>query len=97
MNKEISNEFSKVVNNTLKSSNISPSDISAIRGLYGQTISHKITSKGNSSIQLGCPTTLSGGKQVTPLMSQILDKLILIMAGQGAPLAPLFHDFLFKL
>ena len=86
-------DISGTLTGTLKSSNISPSDISAI-GMHGQTISHKITSKGNSSIQLGCPTTLSRKTSISVVSD--FRQTDINNGGQGAPLAPLFHDFLFQ-
>ena len=62
--------------------------------MHGQTISHKITSKGNSSIQLGCPTTLSRKTSISDVSD--FRQTDINNGGQGAPLAPLFHDFLFQ-
>ena len=62
--------------------------------MHGQTISHKITSKGNSSIQLGCPITLSRKTSISVVSD--FRQTDINNGGQGAPLAPLFHDFLFQ-
>ena len=93
LNIDIANEFASIVNEILLKENISSTDIKAI-GMHGQTISHLKENNQNISIQLGSPKILSKKtniKVISDFRQHDIDN-----GGEGAPLAPLFHDYFFK-
>lgn len=71
-----------------------PQTISAI-GCHGQTIKHAPKAEPPYSIQLGSAFLLAS-KTGLPVVSQFRQTDI-VLAGQGAPLAPPFHQSLFEL
>ena len=90
---ELSNEYGKIVNRVLAKEKINPKDVIAI-GMHGQTISHLKHKGRNISIQIGCPKTLSKETQIK-VISNFRNHDI-ENGGEGAPLAPLFHNYIFK-
>ena len=93
LNKKLSQKYAKIINNILSKEGINSSEITAI-GMHGQTISHGKIKNKNFSIQLGCPNTLSietNIKVVSNFRQDDIDN-----EGQGAPLAPLYHKFIFN-
>ena len=90
----LAREFATAVTKLLKASDIKKSAIIAI-GSHGQTILHNIDTISSMSYtwQLGCPHTLSvltGIKVVADFRSRDV-----ALGGNGAPLAPLYHQELF--
>ena len=93
INTNLSNEYSKIINRVLKKENIQAEDIEAI-GMHGQTISHLKYDNKNISIQLGSPNVFAKNtmiKVVSDFRNHDIEN-----GGEGAPLAPLFHDYVFK-
>ena len=93
INTNLSNEYSKIINRVLKKENIQAEDIEAI-GMHGQTISHLKYDNKNISIQLGSPNVFAKNtmiKVVSDFRNHDIEN-----GGEGAPLAPLFHDYIFK-
>lgn len=93
INTNLSNEYSKIINRVLKKENIKAEDIEAI-GMHGQTISHLKYDNKNISIQLGSPKVFAKNtmiKVVSDFRNHDIEN-----GGEGAPLAPLFHDHIFK-
>ncbi|MFL2548849.1 MAG: anhydro-N-acetylmuramic acid kinase [Gammaproteobacteria bacterium] len=93
INTNLSNEYSKIINRVLKKENIKAEDIEAI-GMHGQTISHLKYDNKNISIQLGSPNVFAKNtmiKVVSDFRNHDIEN-----GGEGAPLAPLFHDYVFK-
>ena len=83
--------FASAINKLLK--DYDKSQISAI-GLHGQTLWHEPSSQYPFSMQLGSANIVSqrsGIKVVTDFRN-----IDIANGGQGAPLAPAFHQFLFK-
>ena len=93
LNVELSNEYGKIVNRILAKEKIDPKEVIAI-GMHGQTISHLEHNGRNISIQIGCPKTLSKKTQIK-VISDFRDHDI-ENGGEGAPLAPIFHNHIFK-
>ena len=93
LNVELSNEYGKIVNRILAKEKIDPKDVIAI-GMHGQTISHLKHNGRNLSIQIGCPKTLSKKTQIK-VISDFRNHDI-ENGGEGAPLAPIFHNYIFK-
>tara|TARA_B100000575_G_C23122994_1_gene650130 strand:- start:137 stop:1261 length:1125 start_codon:yes stop_codon:yes gene_type:complete len=92
LNTELAMEYSKIINNLLQKDNIKNSDIKAI-GMHGQTISHGQKNGKNFSIQIGCPLTLSNQTEIKVIAK--FRQHDIQNGGSGAPLAPLFHEYLF--
>ena len=93
INTNLSNEYSKIINRVLKKENIQAEDIEAI-GMHGQTISHLKYDNKNISIQLGSPNVFAKNtmiKVVSDFRNHDIEN-----GGEGAPLAPLFHNYVFK-
>lgn len=93
LNINLANEYGNVINKMLLKESIKNSDIKAI-GMHGQTISHTKKNNKNVSIQLGDPNILvekTNIKVVSDFRNHDIEN-----GGEGAPLAPLFHDYIFK-
>lgn len=72
---------------------ISPSDIRAI-GCHGQTIRHRPDSTPAFTMQIGDPNRVAETTGIDTVAD--LRRRDMAAGGQGAPLAPLFHDALFR-
>lgn len=84
--------FGEAVNALLSKSMLSRQDIVAI-GSHGQTICHDASATIPYSLQLGCGHAIA---QVTglPVVADFRRRDLLV-GGQGAPLAPLYHQAVF--
>ena len=84
--------FAKCINALIKKAKINYKEINAI-GLHGQTIMHHIHTKYPGSLQIGNPSTVA---QITGI-GVVCDfrNPDITSGGQGAPLAPVFHSWLF--
>jgi len=85
--------YSEIINNLLNKNNIKKENISAI-GMHGQTVSHTKKDNQTISIQIGCPKTLSEKTNIRVVSDFRQDDIK--NGGEGAPLAPLFHDYIFN-
>ena len=90
---ELSIYYSEIINNLLNKNNINKENIAAI-GMHGQTVSHVKKNNQTTSIQIGCPKTLSEKTRVRVVSDFRQDDIE--NGGEGAPLAPIFHDYIFK-
>ena len=81
------------VNALIEQSNQSSRDITAI-GYHGQTIFHEPEGEHPNSIQLGNPNVLV--KQTGVDVVADFRRMDISAGGQGAPLVPAFHQFLFQ-
>ena len=77
----------------LDSWGVSPSDIRAI-GCHGQTIRHRPDSTPPFTMQIGDPNRVAETTGIDTVAD--LRRRDMAAGGQGAPLAPLFHDALFR-
>tara|TARA_B100000767_G_scaffold272056_1_gene298941 strand:+ start:1904 stop:3031 length:1128 start_codon:yes stop_codon:yes gene_type:complete len=93
LNKEIALIYSDIINSVISKEKINKNDINAI-GMHGQTISHGLFNNENISIQLGCPITLAEMTKIKVVSAFRQNDIN--NGGEGAPLAPLFHDYVFK-
>ena len=93
LHKDLSKVYSDIVNRIILKENIDKKYISAI-GMHGQTISHGKYNNKNISLQLGCPITLS--KMTNIKVVSDFRQYDINNGGEGAPLAPLFHDYIFN-
>ncbi|MEA1954170.1 MAG: anhydro-N-acetylmuramic acid kinase [Campylobacterota bacterium] len=84
--------FAQAVEALIVREEIDPATIQAI-GLHGQTVWHEPNGKTPFTMQLGDPnilTTTVGIKVVSDFRRKDI-----VLGGQGAPLAPAFHEFIF--
>ncbi|MBF5051648.1 anhydro-N-acetylmuramic acid kinase [Alcanivorax venustensis ISO4] len=75
----------------LSKANVPAGAVTAI-GCHGQTVRHRPGDAG-FSVQLGCPDTLAV-RSGLPVVSNFRNK-DMVLGGQGAPLAPRFHEHAF--
>lgn len=92
-NRLVGEAFAKAANDLIIKTRIDPKDIKAI-GSHGQTILHAPLAMPPYTVQLGCPFTIAVRTGLTVVADFRTKDLIL--GGQGAPLAPLYHQEVFK-
>lgn len=92
---QLSHAYSQAVFALSQKSGVAPSQIIAI-GNHGQTIRHRPPNDSNFpfSLQIGDPHLLASLTHI-PVVSDFRRKDI-ALGGQGAPLAPSFHDKVFR-
>ena len=76
----------------LDTAGISASDIRAI-GSHGQTVRHQPDAVAPYSLQIGNPATIASGTGITTVAD--FRSADIAAGGQGAPLVPPFHQWLF--
>ncbi len=89
---DVSGVFAETALALLRKADLSSSQVEAI-GSHGQTLLHAPAGKPPHTVQIGSPAriaALSGMVTVGDFRSGDM-----ALGGQGAPLAPLFHDWLF--
>lgn len=77
----------------LEKYNWQPSDFAAI-GSHGQTIRHRPNRNHSFSLQIGDPSTIAETTGITTIAD--FRSRDMAAGGQGAPLVPAFHQFLFQ-
>lgn len=92
LNTLLGREFASAVKELLEHANISNDKIIAI-GSHGQTLGHDVTTDLPYTIQLGCAHTISELTGITVVAD--FRTRDLIVGGQGAPFAPIYHQALF--
>lgn len=85
-------EFAAAANQLLKQCRYDPKLVTAI-GSHGQTIRHDVACVAPYTIQLACPHTIAEATGITVVADFRTRDMVL--GGQGAPLAPLYHQALF--
>jgi anhydro-N-acetylmuramic acid kinase len=93
LNHYLSKRYGIIINQLLEKEGITNNKISAI-GMHGQTISHFKNGTKNTSIQIGSPEILNKETNIKVISNFRQDDIN--NGGEGAPLAPLFHDYCFK-
>ncbi len=89
----IARTYADVVNQTLSALPIELDKIRAI-GCHGQTIQHKPNMEPAYTLQIGDPNTLSALTGLTTVAD--FRRRDIALGGQGAPLAPGFHQSMFR-
>jgi len=84
--------FATAVNNLLRKANLKPCDILAI-GSHGQTVMHHPFGDNRFTMQIGDPNTIAYLTQISTVAD--FRRKDMAAGGQGAPLAPLFHQDFF--
>lgn len=85
--------YATVVNQALSESALDFDSISAI-GCHGQTIRHNPGNKPIYTLQIGDPNTLAAKTGLTTVAD--FRRRDMALGGQGAPLAPAFHQYMFS-
>jgi anhydro-N-acetylmuramic acid kinase len=78
---------------TIRDAGLAPSDITAI-GHHGQTVFHAPTGAEPFSMQLGDPNSVAALTGITTVAD--FRRRDMAHGGQGAPLVPAFHDWLWR-
>lgn len=92
LNRLLGSEFAQAANQVMQAAGLDFEEVIAI-GSHGQTIIHNTNSNSSFTMQLGCPHTIAvqtGRTVVADFRTRDL-----VLGGQGAPLAPLYHQTLF--
>lgn len=89
---QLAEHYSRAVSELLTLCAVKPSDIVAI-GNHGQTVRHRPNAPRPYTIQLGCNTTLAMRSGIDVIADFRTRDIAL--GGQGAPLVPVFHRYLF--
>lgn len=92
LNTLIGREFAKAVQQLLAKANMAPQEIAAI-GSHGQTICHDACADIPYTMQLGCAHTIAYETGL-PVVADFRAR-DLVVGGQGAPFAPVYHHALF--
>ena len=90
---ELGHLFAQIVNRLLDKVNIHHSNIIAI-GSHGQTLYHAPNSAFPFSLQIGDPNIIAEKTKITTIAD--FRRRDIAAKGQGAPLAPAFHQAIFK-
>ncbi|MCX7116046.1 MAG: anhydro-N-acetylmuramic acid kinase [Gammaproteobacteria bacterium] len=85
--------FAHAVNQFIAEFKVNKGDIVAI-GSHGQTIQHAPHAEPAYTIQLGCAHTIAA-LTALPVVADFRTR-DMVLGGQGAPLAPLYHQVLFE-
>src|SRR5690554_5530007 len=92
LNVEIGQLFAQCANELVTQQNLSVDQISAI-GSHGQTVFHHPVGKFPFSMQIGDPNSIAQLTGITTIAD--FRQRDVVAGGQGAPLAPLFHQHFF--
>lgn len=85
--------FSDCVEALLEKAGLEPNDIIAI-GSHGQNIRHMPEADVPFTLQIGDPNVIAANTGITTIAD--FRRRDVALGGQGAPLAPAFHQFLFR-
>lgn len=77
----------------LKAANVKADDVTAI-GSHGQTLRHQPNAVPAFTLQVGDPQIIASGTGITTIAD--FRSADVAAGGQGAPLAPIFHEWLFR-
>lgn len=88
----IAHAFANTINDLIAHSDLTAGQISAI-GSHGQTVFHLPTGDSRFSMQLGDPNIIAEMTGITTVSD--FRRRDMAAGGQGAPLAPLFHQHFF--
>jgi len=93
LDRQIAKEYTSAVLTLLRLNNIQPDKITAI-GCHGQTIKHNPKINNGYTLQIGDPNTLAALCNITVVAD--FRRKDVALGGDGAPLAPAFHQFAFQ-
>lgn len=93
LDRELGELFAVSCLQLMEKAKISPRDVQAI-GSHGQTIRHRPFAQVPFTLQIGDPNTIAEKTGITVVAD--FRRRDMVLGGQGAPLVPGFHDYLFK-
>ena len=89
----VARKYIEAIRAALAASTLPPSAVRAV-GVHGQTIFHQPLGPDRFTMQIGDPNTIAVGAGV-PVVADFRRR-DMALGGQGAPLAPAFHDHWFR-
>jgi len=89
---EIGRQFATAINTLLDGAGVGPGQVRAI-GSHGQTVYHQPEGDTPFTLQIGDPNTIACSTGITTVAD--FRRMDMAAGGQGAPLAPLFHQACF--
>jgi len=92
LNTIIGREFAQAVHQLLQKADMGAEQITAV-GSHGQTICHDAMAEIPYTVQLGCAHTIAQLTRLTVIAD--FRTRDLVVGGQGAPFAPVYHQALF--
>ena len=90
---ELGNTYADIVKQSLEAANLDIRMIRAI-GNHGQTIRHSPDTELAYTLQIGDPNVIAAKTGITTVGD--FRRKDIALGGQGAPLAPAFHNFMFR-
>lgn len=93
LDRYLAQQYAQATNELLAKNKLSPEQVSAI-GCHGQTLKHDPTQQLAYTLQIGDPNTLASLTQITTVSD--FRRKDIALGGQGAPLAPAFHQQIFS-
>ncbi len=93
LNVKLGHLFAEAANTLINEAKVDPASVTAI-GSHGQTIRHRPGSSYPFTLQIGDPNTIALHTQITTVAD--FRQRDIALGGQGAPLAPAFHENAFQ-
>ena len=90
---ELGNTYAQIVNRAIEAIKLDSAQILAV-GNHGQTIRHSPDSELPYTLQIGDPNIIAAKTGITTVAD--FRRKDMALGGQGAPLAPAFHRFMFS-
>lgn len=93
LDRELGKLFANAALTVCKRASIKPTQIKAI-GSHGQTIRHMPQGESGFTLQIADPNTIAAETNITTIAD--FRRKDIALGGQGAPLAPAFHQHVFR-
>ena len=93
LNRRVGECFRDAAQKVIANSRCDSNDIRAI-GSHGQTLRHRPDAEIPFSLQIGDPEIIAGGTNITTVAN--FRQADMAAGGQGAPLVPPFHEWMFR-
>ncbi len=93
LHRDVGRSFRDAARALLAEAGVDPADVAAI-GSHGQTIRHEPNAADPFSLQIGDPGIIATGSGITTVAD--FRTADIAAGGQGAPLTPAFHEWLFR-
>lgn len=89
----VARQYVSAIRAALAAARLAPEQVRAV-GAHGQTVFHQPLGEGRFTMQIGDPNTMAVGVGI-PIVADFRRR-DMALGGQGAPLAPAFHDQWFR-